>query len=520
MRTSVIWLVLGAVWVGVLSEAWVYDVDEPQLWLPDLLAGWTLCGSGILAWATRRAKGVGVLLGAAGITWFLALSPPLLFLHRGPLVHLLVTYPGWRPRSRLEATAVTTGYVSAIAPALWANDTVSIVASLALLTLVGAQFLEAERGDRSRRLPGLAATVVLVVGVVSGAVARVRLGPDAALPALLIYETAVACAAVLLLVGLPQRSATRLADLVVDLGDDHTGLLRERLADALDDPSVAVGYWSPRGRCYRAVDGVVVTPDAPGIGRVATLVNRAGSPFAVLVHDSQALKEPALVAAVERAVRVADANATLREQTEEQRRRIEESRQRLILAVDDELGRLDQRLRRGPETLLARVQEALSRLDDGPGQHLQRAGDHARLTSMELRTLSRGLRPIDLDGGGLEGAVNELVSRLACPVTVHVVPAGLHEVIETTAYFVCAEALSNVAKHAQATSVRVDLSLSNGSLVVSVQDDGVGGASIDAGSGLSGLTDRVAAIGGVLDVRSSAGGTTVCAVLPAEIQAG
>jgi signal transduction histidine kinase len=134
----------------------------------------------------------------------------------------------------------------------------------------------------------------------------------------------------------------------------------------------------------------------------------------------------------------------------------------------------------------------------------------------ELRELSRGIHPAILSEGGLGQALKALARRSAVPVKLEVpLEARLPEPVEVAAYYVVSEALTNAAKHANATTVHVEARTTDGRLHVSVRDDGVGGAEVGRGSGLVGLTDRVQALGGTITVRSVAGqGTTVRVELP------
>jgi signal transduction histidine kinase len=147
------------------------------------------------------------------------------------------------------------------------------------------------------------------------------------------------------------------------------------------------------------------------------------------------------------------------------------------------------------------------------------ASEELRLAIQELRELARGIHPAILTDEGLGPALGSLASRTAVPVTLVEVPSGrLPRPIEATAYFVVCEALANLTKHAHAASasvrVRLDHDQSAG-LLVEVRDDGVGGADPTRGSGLRGLHDRVAAMGGRLWVTSPPGqGTLVQAWLP------
>ncbi|MGH3914915.1 MAG: sensor histidine kinase, partial [Pseudonocardiaceae bacterium] len=137
---------------------------------------------------------------------------------------------------------------------------------------------------------------------------------------------------------------------------------------------------------------------------------------------------------------------------------------------------------------------------------------------VELRELARGIHPAVLTEAGLLAAVHALAAR--CPIPVELAAPllpRLPEAVEATAYFVVAEALTNVIKHARARRVRLTLTQDGGSLLVRVEDDGVGSAEIIGGSGLQGLRDRVAALDGELTVRSVPGaGTWVAATLPCD----
>jgi signal transduction histidine kinase len=169
--------------------------------------------------------------------------------------------------------------------------------------------------------------------------------------------------------------------------------------------------------------------------------------------------------------------------------------QRLVrLAMD--LGRARQQLASDPEAAKATIEEAL-------GQ--------TRETLDELRALSRGIAPPILADRGLPSALAALASRGTVPVGLSVdekLPR-LPSIVESTAYFVVAEALANLAKHSQARAAAVDVVRVDGRLAVTVLDDGIGGAHMAKGHGLAGLADRVRAAAGTLTVDSPVGGPTV-----------
>ncbi len=147
-----------------------------------------------------------------------------------------------------------------------------------------------------------------------------------------------------------------------------------------------------------------------------------------------------------------------------------------------------------------------------------KAHDEAKAALVELRDLVRGISPAILTDRGLDAAISALAARCPVPVTVDVeLTQRLPEVVETTAYFVVAESLTNIARHSQATQARVTVRLADGTLAVEVWDNGKGGARPGRGSGLVGLADRVAGVDGRLSVQSPPGGpTTVQAELPCE----
>jgi signal transduction histidine kinase len=150
------------------------------------------------------------------------------------------------------------------------------------------------------------------------------------------------------------------------------------------------------------------------------------------------------------------------------------------------------------------------------GPLLERLGEELASASAELRELARGIHPAVLTERGLAPAIGALAARSTVPVEVLDVPEDrLAPALEATAYFTVSEALTNVAKYAEATHATVLVERRDGELVVEVRDDGIGGASPDSGSGLRGLADRVGAADGTLSVDSPRGeGTLVRAVLP------
>jgi len=200
------------------------------------------------------------------------------------------------------------------------------------------------------------------------------------------------------------------------------------------------------------------------------------------------------------------------------------SRARIVAAGDVERRRLERNLHDGAQqrlvTLALSLRLALAKLDSDPAAAravLADAGEELALALAELRELARGLHPAVLTDHGLRAAVEMLAGRAPVPVEIADIPdERLPEPVEAAAYYLIAEALTNVAKYARASAVRVRVAASDAGVSVEVSDDGVGGADPAAGSGLRGLADRVEALGGSLDVVSPAGaGTSLRAEIPA-----
>jgi PAS domain S-box-containing protein len=199
----------------------------------------------------------------------------------------------------------------------------------------------------------------------------------------------------------------------------------------------------------------------------------------------------------------------------EARTELTASRARIMAAAHQERRRVVRDLHDGAQQRLVHAgitlklaREALEADDEDAPSLVREALAHAERANHELRELAHGIMPAALTTGGLRAGVGELASRMPMPVQVEVCEDRLPAPIEATVYFVVAEALTNVAKHAHASTAAVSARLDDGKLRIEVRDDGVGGVRPE-GSGLQGLGDRVAAIDGRLRIHSPAGGGTV-----------
>jgi signal transduction histidine kinase len=321
--------------------------------------------------------------------------------------------------------------------------------------------------------------------------------------------------------------ATRILQVYVDSLRDHEpqpGALRATLAAAIGDTTAQVAFWLPEHGGY--VDEVgddVRLPDTPD--RVVTRVERRGEELGAIVHRPPSADGGSdAVAATMRASPLAFDHGRLRAQVMRHLAEARASRARIVAAGDAERRRLERDLHDGAQQRLValRLELRMAQRSAGRGADsvLARTVDHAERELQEavdeLRRLAHGLVPAALTDAGLVAALEELASRAALHVTVNDdtgerAPAE----IEVAAYFVVSEAIVNAVKHASATHIAVDIFHRDSVFVVRISDDGIGGADIEAGTGIRGLVDRVEAHQGRLFLASPAGcGTTMTAEFP------
>jgi signal transduction histidine kinase len=199
------------------------------------------------------------------------------------------------------------------------------------------------------------------------------------------------------------------------------------------------------------------------------------------------------------------------------------SRARIVEASVAERRRLERNLHDGAQQRLVTLavhlriaQECLGEDPAAAAAMLAGVGEDLKLALEELRELARGLHPAVLSDRGLEPALQSLANRAPFPVAISgVPPLRLEEGLEAAVYYLVAESLTNAAKHADASEARVEISTTSEEVIVAISDNGSGGATMDRGSGLRGLADRIEALSGQLDLKSpSGGGTVVLATLP------
>jgi signal transduction histidine kinase len=252
---------------------------------------------------------------------------------------------------------------------------------------------------------------------------------------------------------------------------------------------------------------------------LSVAANHAATAFqsARLIHERARAEEELRKARDGLELKVAERTAELRRSEAD----LAASRARIVAATDEERRRLVRDLHDGAQQRLVSTtitlklaHRALQNEEEDLAALLSEALDHAEQATAELRELAHGILPAVLTQSGLRAGVDALASRMPLPVENGVSVGRLPAAVEATAYFVVAEALTNVAKHARARRARVAARVEDGTLRIQVRDDGVGGARPE-GSGLLGLADRLAVLDGQLRVESPAdGGTLVAAALP------
>jgi signal transduction histidine kinase len=292
------------------------------------------------------------------------------------------------------------------------------------------------------------------------------------------------------------------------------GPVREMLAESLGDRTVSVAYWLPdRGRFVDEL-GRPVTLPRPGSGRAWTAVERDGRRVAAIIHDAALDTSRELVEAAAAASSLAIDNERLKADLQARVEELRVSRLRIMEAGDAARRRIERNLHDGAQQQLVALALELRMLkarlkDPEAGPMIDDLSERLAAALAELRELARGIHPAILTDRGLAPAISALAERGSVPIECSVaVGERLPAPVEAAAYFLVAEALTNVARYAHASSARVEVRRDGGEVVVLVADDGVGGVDPDAGTGLRGLEDRVAAVGGTLEIESPVGGGT------------
>ncbi len=299
--------------------------------------------------------------------------------------------------------------------------------------------------------------------------------------------------------------------------------LRAALADAFDDPSIEIVYCLDDG--WVDAQGRPFVPPAAASGRWLTVVEDDGARVAAIVHDAGLRNDDAFVATATSYALMTLDNQRLAAQARGLLHEVSESRARIQATADEERRRIERDLHDGAQQRLValRIQLELEAEEAEPADAaraatLRRLGADVEEAIDEVRSLARGIYPAALADRGLPDALRAAALRSPLPATLLATGVGRYSrEIETTAYFCCLEALQNAAKHAHGASAAVIQLSDDGTLRVEVRDDGVGFdvATVDHGSGLVNMRDRLSAVGGELATESSPGrGARIVITIP------
>jgi signal transduction histidine kinase len=518
---------------------------------------WGFVGTGLYAWWRRPESRFGLLLVALGYAWLLAPLPaasnPVIFTAGivvgslwGPLLaHALLSFPTGRLRNRRERALVMFAYAVvplASIPALLVADAevvytcdgpcpenvllvekdtalgeaiervasgVVMAAALLVVVFLVLRWRAAGRSERRSLAPLFAAgggtlTLVVVPGVT---------GVEAFTWVAFVAFAATPFAFLAGLVRADVSQSRGVRSLVARLADlREPADLRDALADALGDPALRLAFWLPDQERYVDAGGA---PMVAGDDRMITEIERDGRRIAAIVHDRELAEHTETVRAAGAAAALLLENQRLEAELRAHIAELRASRTRIVEAADIERRRVERNLHDGAQARLVvltlNLRMGRAGVEDGtPAAALIDASiDEVRASLEELRELARGIHPPVLSERGLEPALRVLAARTPFPVEfVGGLRGRLPEAVETAAYFVVSEALTNVAKYARAEHATVRVEREDGRLVLEVSDDGVGGATPASGSGLRGLADRVAALDGELEIASPPGAGT------------
>jgi len=564
-RLVVLFIVLAGALTGVGLIVVAFDsetVQQPAV--SALLACWLTLpyvAAGVIAWVRRPESRMGPLMIAAGFVTslnFLVWSPrPFLYTVGSaaqflpPAMFLLVflAFPGGRVESRAGRRLVIAGFsVSLLTMARIAfgeggernlvaiSDAPQLVSALrstelavmSAVLLGGTMLLIGRRRQHRLRYPpgilidsyslGLAMIALLYL---------VQLFSWTAIAESVRLATfgVIGLTAILFLISLLQARLERAAvgDLVVALGvNPGPAELQEAVADTLKDRTVKIDYWLPEFEAYADVEGKQTDLELDP-GRANTPITRDGEPVAMLIHDAALMHDPDLLSSVVAAIGMTIQNAQLQVELRARLEELRGSRSRIIEAEQRERRRLERDLHDGAQQRLVALSLELGELssraeDEDLRRRLEAARGEVSASLVELRDIAHGIHPASVSDHGLEVALESVATRSPLPVHLSVATHGrLPPSVELAAFYIVNEALTNVARHAEATAASVELRRESSVLTVEVADDGRGGALADGGTGLRGLADRVEALGGRIQVWSRPGeGTKLRAEIPCE----
>jgi hypothetical protein len=471
-----------------LSGAWLVWVERQGGWLALMTAA---------AWFAGTAAGSTNLPAYGGDVAALA--------YRGFLIDLFLRAVAQRHALRGSRVLTVAGYASVLAPAPAGDALTAVIMGI----LTSLTVLTARRVPRDGRQFLFAVIPTMAALAVTWAVTATSTFGGSGVQ--FVNDLLILNATAVLLVGSSAESWVHGAinGLVVELGPSRgDARVSTLLARVMADPDLEVRY-SVSGIGW--FDDSGAPAEAPGTGpegqvRPVTRVSTAGGGEVALIHGLGAASPPAMAEAAAAAAALSLDNALV---TAEMRHRAGDRRRslrRLLNVADTERQVLEAQLRAGPAGRLQRVDGVLAGLDD-PSSALIR--DQLASALDDLGRLAQGLYPVDLDGRPFGEVLQGLVKAAAVPV--RLITDGIDELpdeLRAVTYFFLAECLTNVGRHSQATAATVEVKRDERRLVMSVLDNGRGGAALTGSRGLRSLADRIEAAGGRLSIESPVDGPT------------
>jgi signal transduction histidine kinase len=512
--------------------------------------------TGLVAWHRRPHNATGRIMVAAALAlWAAALQDDEIealravgvFLDSLPiavLLHLLLAFPSGRISDRASRITAAVAYVVALVPAViqrlvTSPDVQATLGSaqtvLGVATMVAAFVLALRRLStapavlRRQLLPFLGYGCIAVVVIAIGVGVNHSAVSDTVLETVLLLQLTMICGLpVAFVVAMTVGAFGRAGEVEevargISEASAEPRLLDDLVVRALGDRSARVLWAVGPGR-DRYVDSEGVLHDLAS-DRGWWPIGAERPPHGALQYDQALVADPGFVATVAAPLDLALDNRRLVvdlrsavQQLDDAAEALRTSRRRILVAADVERRRIARDLHDGAQQRIVlmgvEVQRLRRRAEDPElvRSVAARVGDQCRSLVEELRRLVQGIMPATLQERGLEAAVLALAEQMPIPVRVKVVGAldRMDAEVESTGYFVVAEALTNAVKHAEASAVAVTLSVHDGRLEVEVTDDGRGPADAAPGFGLRSLSDRVAALDGTLSLQPTAsGGSTL-----------
>lgn len=541
---------VGQILIGVGSAA------EP--WIPVVfaIAFWIWEAAGIIAWSRRPTSRTGGLLILGGAALFVGGVGDLGF---APLnlmgavfatsvlavtVHLLLAFPSGRLRGRFAQATAAVGYgvclilqiplytlsadhAELITVAGWVQRATGLAVLLATAVILIRRLRSADPRNARVLLPLYVYGILGTFAIPASASVLPLLGADGA--AVGVTQVAILCGipiaflAGLLTGGFASTAEADALSAWVSLAGSSSAAVAQALARSLGDESIRVAYWSDERGAFTDDHGVTVTMPAPGSGRVWHEVRIQSRLVGAIDYDGRMIPEPESVRRAGQVLAIALDRERLTVALTASNEALLLSRLRLVETADRERSRIARDLHDGLQVqlvLLALEAQQLGNARGTPPAIADAATDLRRRidgAAADLRNLVHAVLPSGLVERGLTAAAEDLVDRLAIPATLtsDVDDQDLPPAVAQSAYLIVAESLTNSVKHAGASTVRVELTRVRDRLRLVVTDDGGGGASLERGTGLKGLVDRVDALGGSFQLTSEAGvGTMVEVELP------